>query len=149
MLIQLGDRHLDNILMTTEDCHVLHIDFDCIFGKGKTLPVPEVVDFRLTLNILASLGLTSCFGLFRKYFLVTAKAFARNKENILGSFRIFDVDPIKEHLRARKFRRVDLIASELDKFGQLESARDLNMLLNKNQNIERLKEMFIGWCPHI
>ena len=149
LLIQLGDRHLDNILMSLADGRILHIDFDCIFGKGKILPVPELVDFRLTLNILSSLGLSSCYGLFRTYFFETARAFQRNREHIMSTFKIFDIDPIREQLRSRKFNRVDLIKDRLDLLGQLKTKEDVNFLLDKNQSLSTLKEMFFGWCPHI
>ena len=148
-MIQLGDRHFDNILITTDKCTIIHIDFDCIFSKGKVLPVPEIVDFRLTLNVLASMGLASCFGLFRQYFFMTAKVFAKNKESIINSFRIFDIDPIHEKLRTRRFERIDMIQNALQIFENYQTEKDLNFLFNKNQNIEKLSDMFVGWCPHI
>ena len=47
-LIGLGDRHLDNILMESRTAEVVHIDHNIIFERGRKLPVPEVVPFRLT-----------------------------------------------------------------------------------------------------
>ena len=44
----LGDRHLDNILMDSCSAEVVHIDYNIIFERGRKLPVPEVVPFRLT-----------------------------------------------------------------------------------------------------
>ena len=38
-LIGLGDRHLDNILMT-EDCKLVHIDFEYAIDIGLTLAFP-------------------------------------------------------------------------------------------------------------
>jgi cell cycle checkpoint protein MEC1 len=51
----MGDRHCDNILMC-EDGEIFHIDYECIFNKAKGLPVPEIVDFRLTKNFRHGLG---------------------------------------------------------------------------------------------
>jgi len=50
-ILGLGDRHGDNILMKVNDGGLVHIDFDCIFDKGRFLPVPEVLNFRLTRNL--------------------------------------------------------------------------------------------------
>ena len=54
-LIGLGDRHLDNILMT-EDCKLVHIDFEYVIDFGLRLPCPEWVPFRLTSCIVEPLG---------------------------------------------------------------------------------------------
>ncbi len=56
-LFGLGDRHLDNVLISTKTGVTCHIDFDCIFEKGKDLPTPEIVQFRLTNNIVGALGM--------------------------------------------------------------------------------------------
>lgn len=45
-VIGLGDRHGDNILLDTTNGECVHVDFDCLFDKGLTLPTPEVVPFR-------------------------------------------------------------------------------------------------------
>lgn len=44
----LGDRHLDNILMDSRTAELVHIDYNIIFERGRKLPVPELVPFRLT-----------------------------------------------------------------------------------------------------
>lgn len=54
-LIGFGDRHCDNILIH-ESGELIHIDYECVFHKGKFLPVPEIVDFRLTKNLRYGMG---------------------------------------------------------------------------------------------
>ena len=39
-------RHLDNILLDSSSCELLHIDFNVCFEKGLRLRVPEIVPFR-------------------------------------------------------------------------------------------------------
>ena len=46
-MIGLGDRHMENILLH-ENGKLTFIDFECIWGHGETLPVPEYVHFRMT-----------------------------------------------------------------------------------------------------
>ena len=64
-ILGLGDRHGDNILLDTTTGECVHVDFDCLFDKGLTLPTPEVVPFRLTTNIRDGLGLAGVEGVFR------------------------------------------------------------------------------------
>ena len=52
----MGDRHCDNIMMMNDTGEIFHIDYECILNKAKGLPVPEIVDFRLTKNFRFGLG---------------------------------------------------------------------------------------------
>lgn len=55
-LVELGDRHLDNILLDARTGEVVHVDYNVCFNKGRSLRVPERVPFRLTQNMVAALG---------------------------------------------------------------------------------------------
>jgi len=55
-VIGLGDRHSENLLIDTSNGSCVHVDFDCIFDKGLTLPKPEVIPFRLTPNMIDGFG---------------------------------------------------------------------------------------------
>ena len=45
-VLGLGDRHGENLLMDMCTGACVHVDFSCLFDKGITLEVPEVVPFR-------------------------------------------------------------------------------------------------------
>lgn len=60
---RLGDRHCENILLDTNNGDVVHVDFNCLFEKGKTLETPERVPFRLTQNVVDGFGVTGVEGL--------------------------------------------------------------------------------------
>ena len=60
--VRLGDRHCENILLDTNTGDVVHVDFNCLFEKGKTLETPERVPFRLTQNVVDGLGITGVEG---------------------------------------------------------------------------------------
>ncbi|OEH74707.1 fatc domain-containing protein [Cyclospora cayetanensis] len=83
-VIGLGDRHCENILLDLKSGAALHVDFDCLFDKGQTLPFPEVVPFRLTQNIVAALGATATNGDFRTA-AVTVLRLLRSNQNLLLS----------------------------------------------------------------
>jgi serine/threonine-protein kinase ATR len=36
-IVGLGDRHGENILIDETNGECVHVDFDCLFGKGLTL----------------------------------------------------------------------------------------------------------------
>ena len=55
-LMGLGDRHLDNILLDRVSAEVVHIDYNIVFERGRRLPVPEIVPFRLTQTFQVSGG---------------------------------------------------------------------------------------------
>ncbi|CAH8470311.1 unnamed protein product [Dicrocoelium dendriticum] len=55
-LVGLGDRHLDNLLVDLTTGHLIHIDYNVCFDKGRTLRVAERVPFRLTRILRHALG---------------------------------------------------------------------------------------------
>lgn len=55
-VVGLGDRHLNNILLETTTCTLVPIDFGVLLDCGRCLPLPELVPFRLTPNLIACIG---------------------------------------------------------------------------------------------
>ncbi|KAF2398800.1 hypothetical protein EJ06DRAFT_91696 [Trichodelitschia bisporula] len=65
-ILGLGDRHLHNILLDQYSGEIVHIDFGVAFEAGRILPVPEVVPFRLTRDLVDGMGYTKTEGVFRR-----------------------------------------------------------------------------------
>lgn len=65
-VLGLGDRHSHNILIDLHTAEVVHIDLGVAFEQGKTLPVPELVPFRLTRDIVDGMGVAGFEGTFRR-----------------------------------------------------------------------------------
>nr|CAJ2466252.1 unnamed protein product [Leishmania braziliensis] len=61
-VVGLGDRHINNILLQKGTAEVVHIDLGIAFDQGRLLPVPELVPFRLTRNIIDGLGVRGTEG---------------------------------------------------------------------------------------
>ncbi|KAK4165341.1 Serine/threonine-protein kinase tel1 [Cladorrhinum sp. PSN259] len=86
----LGDRHGHNILLDTKTGEVVHIDLGVAFEMGRVLPVPELVPFRLTRDIVDGMGITKTEGVFRRCCEFTLDALreeAASIQTILDSLR--------------------------------------------------------------
>ncbi|KAF9322855.1 Serine/threonine-protein kinase smg1, partial [Linnemannia elongata] len=93
-VIGLGDRHLDNILIDFTTGDLVHIDYNVCFEKGKRLRIPEIVPFRLSRNMLTSLGVTGVEGNFRIGCEQTMKVMRKNKEILVTLLEAFVYDPL-------------------------------------------------------
>ncbi|CAH8677240.1 unnamed protein product [Schistosoma rodhaini] len=91
-LVGLGDRHLDNLLIDLSTGHIVHIDYNVCFDKGKSLRVAERVPFRLTRILRHALGPACQDTLVRGTFRFTA-------ESGLQAARLI-VDPLLIQLKA-------------------------------------------------
>ena len=62
----IGERHLQNILLDTQTGDVLHVDLGYAFGFASELRIPEIVPFRLTLELIDVMGVLGVDGRFRQ-----------------------------------------------------------------------------------
>ncbi|GFE55202.1 FATC domain-containing protein [Babesia ovis] len=97
-IVGLGDRHAENILLNLLTGQVMHVDFDCLFGKGLQLAVPELVPFRLTQNIISNLGVcgTATDGPFYSEALKFLQMLHRDRQKITAILMSFVFDPLIE-----------------------------------------------------
>ncbi|KAJ1496164.1 kinase-like domain-containing protein, partial [Baffinella frigidus] len=93
-VIGLGDRHLDNMLIDFASGEVVHIDWNVCFEKGAKLKVPEVVPYRMTQTLQASMGYTGVEGPFRIACEKVLRVLRRNKETLLTLLEAFVYDPL-------------------------------------------------------
>ncbi|KAH8096675.1 hypothetical protein BXZ70DRAFT_1032531, partial [Cristinia sonorae] len=95
-ILGLGDRHCENILLDINTGDVVHVDFNCLFEKGKSLETPERVPFRLTQNISDGFGITGPEGFFRIACEVTMQLLRDNKDSLMSVLDAFVHDPLVE-----------------------------------------------------
>jgi len=100
-VIGLGDRHSENILVDTSTGECVHVDFDCIFDKGLTLPKPEVVPFRLTQNLVDAFGPTGVDGPFTDSLKEVIGTLRDNRDTLLSVLEPFIKDPVIDWKRYR------------------------------------------------
>merc|ERR1740121_1560283 len=109
-IVGLGDRHGENILLHVDSGRMVHVDFDCLFGKGMLLERPEMVPFRLTQNCVAAMGVTGIEGAFRRSCELCLEVLRErsNKQTLLSVLHVYIADPLIEWTsRPSKDQRVD------------------------------------------
>ncbi|KIO32842.1 hypothetical protein M407DRAFT_66218 [Tulasnella calospora MUT 4182] len=101
-ILGLGDRHGENILLDTVNGDTVHVDFNCLFERGKHFAVPERVPFRLTNNIVDGMGVTGVEGAFRISCEVTMQILRTNRDTLMSVLEAFVHDPLVEWEDERK-----------------------------------------------
>ena len=103
--VGLGDRHLDNILLSETTGKVSHVDFNVCFSKGDSLRVPERVPFRLTRNLEAALGPALCHGRYESAFTAALSGMVTHRTSLSALLAELQRDPLidwYEHQYGRK-----------------------------------------------
>lgn len=93
-VLGLGDRHTHNILFDQKTGEVVHIDLGVAFEAGRVLPIPEVVPFRLTRDIVDGMGITKTEGVFRRCCEFTLEALRNEHASILTLLNVLRYDPL-------------------------------------------------------
>ncbi|KAJ5951989.1 uncharacterized protein N7479_010402 [Penicillium vulpinum] len=93
-VLGLGDRHGHNILLDEETGEVVHIDLGVAFEQGRVLPVPEVVPFRLTRDLVDGFGITKTEGVFRRCCEFTLEALRQESYSIMTILDVLRYDPL-------------------------------------------------------
>ncbi|KAL0931007.1 phosphatidylinositol 3 (ataxia telangiectasia mutated) [Colletotrichum truncatum] len=93
-VLGLGDRHGHNILLDHKTGEVVHIDLGVAFEMGRVLPVPELVPFRLTRDIVDGMGITGTEGVFRRCCEFTLHALREETYSIMTILDVLRYDPL-------------------------------------------------------
>ena len=149
-LVGLGDRHLGNIMINKKTGEVIHIDFGYVALKGLSLGVPEIVDFRLTMNLRKNLGLFEENGLFNYICVKTLRAFKEYYKTLSSRIEYYQFDPMfdceNDNNTFILFRQNDKFFSLLDDENIKEKVKEM---IIKNTNPENLEKMYVWWSPWV
>lgn len=148
-ILGLGDRHCENILLDIQTGKVLHVDFDCLFEKGKRLPVPEIVPFRLTPNLLDALGIIGTEGTFKKSSEVTLALMRKNEVALMNVIETIIYDRNMDHSiqKALKVLRNKIRGIDPQDGLVLSVAGQTETLIQEATSEDNLSKMYIGWLP--
>lgn len=155
-IIGLGDRHCENILFFKKTGSVLHIDFDCLFDKGATLPTPEIVPFRLTQNMVDAMGICGIEGSFRITCEVTGTLIRENEAPLMNILETLLYDPLLDwkglqnpetHL-SKVRRKIMGLMNEKEGL-PMNIHGQVDILIQEATSSERLAKMYGGWAAYI
>lgn len=93
-VLGLGDRHGHNILLDKKTGEVVHIDLGVAFESGRILPIPEVVPFRMTRDVVDGMGITKTDGVFRRCCEFTLDALREDTYSIMTILDVLRYDPL-------------------------------------------------------
>ncbi|GAA5987268.1 hypothetical protein JCM10908_001886 [Rhodotorula pacifica] len=168
-VVGLGDRHVSNILMDEARGELVHIDLGIAFDQGKRLPIPELVPFRLTQNLVDGFGMTGVDGVFRRCCEETLRVMRERSSVIMTILEVFKHDPLQswavsaemakriqgssdadaealEELPDDADRALGIIRAKLD--DRLSVEYTVNKLIQEATEVTHLARIFSGWQPY-
>ncbi|GIQ80403.1 hypothetical protein KIPB_001198 [Kipferlia bialata] len=156
-LLDLGDRHLENILISSVTSDIMHIDFEAVFGHAHYLPVVERVPFRLTPNVIHCLGTVGVRGGFLAGLEDALVTFKAGQASIRGSLESLmfagmrqDADTPYLGLGAEASIRAVIRRINGDHRGSpLEPGVLALALTTEASDPAVLAQMFVGWNPFV
>ena len=104
-VLGLGDRHGENILFEEDNGSLMHVDFNCLFDKGLTFEKPEHVPFRLTHNMVDSMGVYGYEGPFRRCSEITLTLLRSNEDALMTILETFLHDPTTDFIEKERRKK--------------------------------------------
>ncbi|KAL5033391.1 hypothetical protein BDV3_000378 [Batrachochytrium dendrobatidis] len=171
-IVGLGDRHGENILFDELTGACLHVDLNCLFGKGLEFEKPERVPFRLTHNMVDAFGLSGTEGVFRKSCELTLKVLQDSREFLTTILETFLHDPLCEWSKTRGrgalreepgehenekaryilqgiSRKLRGHVSNVNAGLSLSIEGQVHELISEATSTKNLSQMYIGWAPFL
>ncbi|CCK68662.1 DNA-binding protein kinase TEL1 KNAG_0B02200 [Huiozyma naganishii CBS 8797] len=148
-ILGLGDRHLNNILIDSTNGEPIHIDLGVAFDQGRLLPIPELVPFRLTRDIVDGLGVTGVEGLFRRNCERVYQLLRSDSGKVMCVLNILKWDPLYSWTLSPVKKHKHLLEDEEESelyndaaFAQNEgSSAKLSLFVDENRNQESYKAL--------
>ncbi|OLY81988.1 Serine-protein kinase ATM [Smittium mucronatum] len=156
-LLGIGDRHSQNILISNKSCEIVHIDLGIAFNMGSLLPIPELVPFRLTQNILDGMGLlnneNNGNSIFFKFCSETLTTVRKHHDLINTVLGVLKHDPLyqwsgvsdkKRQITNKQLMRNDVLYSkpQLDGFSSLNPFQKLIKNRTKKINDGKIQVLY-------
>ncbi|CCD25219.1 DNA-binding protein kinase TEL1 NDAI_0E04020 [Naumovozyma dairenensis CBS 421] len=116
-ILGLGDRHLNNILLDRSTGEPIHIDLGISFDQGRLLPIPELVPFRLTRDMVDGLGVTGVDGLFRRSCEKVYSVLRKDSEKVMCVLNILKWDPLYSWVMSPVRKHINLLEQESAHYG--------------------------------
>ena len=120
-----------------------------MFEKGKRLPIPEIVPFRLTHNLQDALGIAGTEGTFMKSSQVTLELMRANEVALMNIIETIMYDRNMDHSlqKALKVLRNKIRGIDSRDGLVLSVAGQVETVIQESTAEENLCKMYVGWLP--
>jgi DNA-dependent protein kinase catalytic subunit len=141
-ILGIGDRHLENFLISLNSGCIYGIDFGIAFDSGLHLGIPELVPFRLTGQMLELIEPYSLKG-HMKHALY---ALRRNQNLILDTCEIFIKEPLLEWVKEAQHQNFSNEEKEQDSLVMIHKPIDHKEKIEwyPQKKIDRMKDKLEG-----
>lgn len=110
---------MNNILLDHHTGKPTHIDLGIAFDQGRLLPIPEMVPFRLTRDIVNGFGVTGVEGLFRRSCEHTYAVLRENYEKVMHVLNILKWDPLYSWVMSPIKKHKHLLETESQEYSNV------------------------------
>ncbi|RVD89026.1 uncharacterized protein DFL_000050 [Arthrobotrys flagrans] len=160
-ILGLGDRHPENILFDKRSGEVVHIDFGIAFEQGRVIPIPEIVPFRLTRDIVDGMGITNTKGVFQRCCELISSMLRAEASSVMAILNVLRYDPLyswtispgrakdiqpkgdkKTTITAEADRALTIVAKKLK--NPLSVQAEVNNLITEATDEKKLAVMYAG-----
>ncbi|XP_053684897.1 serine/threonine-protein kinase ATR-like [Sabethes cyaneus] len=169
-ILGLGDRHGENILFDAKNGDTVHVDFNCLFNKGETFEIPELVPFRLTHNMVKAMGPLGVEGPYRRCCEITLRVLQNQTPTLMSVLKPFVYDPLVSWSKITKhdgmtertdphaMSNVKHIEERLKGFVRVQGSTSqiplsvegqVNHLISEATDLDTLAQMYIGWAAYM
>lgn len=141
-ILGLGDRHLNNILLDFKSGEPIHIDLGIAFDQGRLLPIPELVPFRLTRDIVDGFGVTGVDGLFKRNCERVYAALRRDSEKVMCVLNILKWDPLYSWVMSPVTKHKHILDDDTELYSNMAVQQKIGDKANmKNNNQESFRAL--------
>ncbi|CAI4054602.1 hypothetical protein N7582_000112 [Saccharomyces uvarum] len=140
-ILGLGDRHLNNILLDCSTGEPIHIDLGIAFDQGRLLPIPELVPFRLTRDIVDGFGVTGVDGLFRRSCERVYAVLRKDYIKVMCVLNILKWDPLYSWVMSPVKKHEHLFEEESEIISTFDNVSKFISTSDKNENQESYRAL--------
>lgn len=160
-VVGLGDRHGENLLLNQRTGEAMHVDFAEMFDSAEKLPVPEVVRFRLTPNVIDGLGVVGTSGSFQATCQIALRCQMKNSNALMSIAETHLYEPSNRCSTFSMQRMSRRLSGYLDFYNPQTSSvfplsnvalnveGQVGRLISHSSSFENLSEMYTWWRPWI
>ena len=146
-IMGLGDRHLQNMLISTQTGHVMHVDFGVLFCEGERLKYPETVPYRLTQNLVDGMGVLGYEGCFRRTCESILRCFRDGYQSLYPILR--NMHSEFDMLDTKKIEGVHSRLKGLCEERMMSVEDQVQFTIQEATFYTRLMKMFHGWSSFL